>query len=129
MANLPELKSQEVINDVRPHQRLSGVYEVVCESGAVYLTKAPANYKVSNAVEIRYVEIRKPKKNGGEWINLWTQDPRPYQPRAVQPRAGASAASAKRFDELMAAVNEISAQLIELTEKVDSIADDLAKRP
>jgi hypothetical protein len=134
MANLPELKSQEVINDVRPHQRLSGVYEVVCESGTVYLTKSPANYKVGNVVEIRYVEIRKPKKNGGEWVNLWTNDPaqpnyRPKPAVAAKQVQRSSLSSSAKFEELMAAVNEISAQLIGLTEKVDSIADDLAKRP
>src|SRR3990167_10198902 len=119
MSNLLVLKKQEVINDVRKHPRFDGVFEVVCESGAVYNTKAPQNYKVGNAVEISYVEIRKPKQNGGEWVNLWTQDPRQYQPKARVGAAGA--ASDKRFSDLMGAINEVSAHLVGLEAKVDSI--------
>ena len=135
MSNLPVLKKQEVINDVRKHPRLDGVFEVVCESGNVYNTKAPQNYKVGNAIEISYVEIRKPKQNGGEWVNLWTNEPREYRPSArTYARIGAvNAASDKKFNELMSAINEISneisAQIVGLEAKVDGIAEDLQRRP
>src|SRR3990167_314229 len=124
MANLPVLKSQEVINDVRKHPRMDGVFEVVCESGTIYNTKSAQNYKVGNATTISYVEIRKPKQNGGEWINLWTQEPREYQPKA---RAGiSSAASDKKFNDLMSAITELAGQLVGLEAKIDEIKEDLA---
>jgi len=113
MNKLPVKKAQEVINEVRKHARLDGVWEVVCESGEAYLTKQPARYKTGNAQEIEYVEIRKPKQIGGEWVNLWTQDPRAYTPKAPQDN--------RKFDELMAAISEVQAAQVEILAKVEDV--------
>jgi len=74
------MKTQIVVNNVKKNPNLNGIYEVVAESGAIYLTKDNAKWtaQIGNAVEIEYNEVRKPKQNGGEWVNNWVVEPKKY---------------------------------------------------
>jgi len=119
MNKLPVKQAQEIPTEIRKNPRLNGVWDMECESGQTYLVKNPALYKKGQPRIVEYVEIRKPKQGGGEWVNRWAQEPKTYTPKQKD----------NRFDDLMGAVSEIQGAIVALDSKVDGIIEDLKRRP